>query len=146
MDDALVKNGSYSGIARQYHLSDDAVRRHADLHLPASIVKAREVEEITDADRLKGELEGVKEDVHRLKDLAESEGDYRTALTACDKALKALELQAKVLQLIQDAPRTEVVLISPLVQTVIIGALQHYPEARQAVADALGEIEHLEAS
>jgi hypothetical protein len=49
-------------------------------------------------------------------------------------------LIAKIKQLIDLAPKTEVVLISPHVQTVIIGALRPYPEARQAVADALASV------
>src|SRR5919107_4947386 len=47
-------------------------------------------------DDLVGELVRVKEDVHRLKEKAEEDGDLRTALLGCDKARKALELQAKV--------------------------------------------------
>ena len=55
-------------------------------------------------DDLADELVRVKEDVHRLKERVEEDGDLRTALRGCDKALKALELQAKVEHLIQTPP------------------------------------------
>src|SRR5918999_3807985 len=59
---------------------------------------------------LAGELVRVKEDVHRLKEKAEEDGDLRTALRGCDKALKALELQAKVEHLIQTAPTVNILM------------------------------------
>jgi hypothetical protein len=55
-------------------------------------------------DDLADELVRVKEDVHRLKERVEEDGDLRTALRGCDKALKALELQAEVEWLIQTPP------------------------------------------
>ncbi len=103
--------------------------------------------ELDDADHLAAELNKLKRDVHRLKDRAEGEGDLRTALLGCDKALKALELQAKVDQLIQAEGSTTVniaLIEHPDYQRLsetIYNALLDYPEARWAVADALKEIE-----
>jgi hypothetical protein len=79
--------------------------------------------------------------VHRLKEKAEEEGDLRTALLGCDKALKALELQAKVEQLIQTQPTVNLHLHPEWVElrALIVGALEPYPEARYAVVGALEE-------
>jgi hypothetical protein len=94
-----------------------------------------------DAEDLAGELARVKEDVHRLKTKAEEDGDLRTALLGCDKALKALELQAKVEQLIQTAPQINILMTSEWVslRTRLIYALDAYPEARGSVLRALEE-------
>jgi hypothetical protein len=92
--------------------------------------------ELDDAEHLAAELNKLKQDVHRLKDKAEGEGDLRTALLGCDKALKALELQAKVQQLIQTAPTVNV-MIDERVQLAILAALDPYEEARISVAQAL---------
>ena len=43
IDQALVAGGSRRTIANQYGLSDAAVRRHRENHLPATLVKAAEV-------------------------------------------------------------------------------------------------------
>ena len=88
---------------------------------------------------LAGELVRVKEDVHRLKEKAEEDGDLRTALRGCDKALKALELQAKVEQLIQTPPTVNILMIPEWVslRTRLIYALDAYPEARGSVLRAL---------
>ena len=90
-------------------------------------------------DDLVGELVRVKEDVHRLKEKAEEDGDLRTALRGCDKALKALELQAKVEQLIQTPPTVNILMIPEWVSlcTRLIYALDAYPEARGSVLRAL---------
>ncbi len=133
-------------IAPQYGLSEKAIRRHRE-HIPQLLVKAAETMELDDAEHLAAELNKLKQDVHRLKDKAEGEGDLRTALLGCDKALKALELQAKVDQLIQAEGSTTVniaLIEHPDYQRlseIIYNALLDYPEARWAVADALKEIE-----
>ena len=90
----VLQKASNRRIAPQYGLSEKAIRRHRE-HIPQLLVKAAEAMELDDAEHLAAELNKLKQDVHRLKDRAEGEGDLRTALLGCDKALKALELQAK---------------------------------------------------
>jgi hypothetical protein len=87
----------------------------------------------------------VKADVHRLKEKAEAEGDLRTALLGCDKALKALELQAKVEQLISSAATVNVALVEhpdyKRLEEIIFSALEYHAQARWDVAEALKELE-----
>jgi hypothetical protein len=140
IDAALISGVSVREIASRYvALSKDAVQRHRVDHLPDTLLKAAEAEELADADKLKQELETVKADVSRLKDKAEREGDYRTALTGCDKALKALELQARLLQLIQEAPQVNILVSAEWVslRTTLLYALEPYPDARRSVLRAL---------
>ena len=141
INEALVIEGqSKRAIANRYELYASAVQRHKQ-HIPQLLLEAYEYLRQTDAEDLAGELTKVKQDVHRLKEKAEEDGDLRTALLGCDKALKALELQAKVEQLIQTAPTVNV-LVSPQwvsLRSRLIYALDAYPEARGSVLRALEE-------
>ena len=128
-------------LATRYGLSEAAVRRHSQEHIPQLLLKTYEAIQRDDAEDLAGELAKVKTDVHRLKEKAEEEGDLRTALLGCDKALKALELQAKVEQLIQTAPTVNI-LVAPewvALRTKLLYALDAYPDARRSVLRALEE-------
>ena len=136
---ALVRGGGNRPIAARYGLSESSVRRHRAEHIPELLLQAYEAIERDDAEGLATELAQVKADVHRLKDKAEEDGDLRTALLGCDKALKALELQAKVEQLIQTAPTLNI-LVAPewlSLRTKLLYALDAYPEARGSVLRAL---------
>lgn len=137
---ALVQREPYRRIAAQYSLAETSLRRHAKDHLPEMLVEAKKAVQSAEADDLMGELSAVKADVKRLKERAEDEGDLRTALQGCDKALKALELHAKVRQLIQEAPQVNVLINHPEwveVRTTLLYALDAYPEARESVLRAL---------
>jgi hypothetical protein len=139
---ALVSREPYRDIARHYDVSKDALKRHSEEHIPQLLVQARDAVEVAEADDLLAELRDEKADIQRLKGLAEADQDYRTALLAVDKALRALELQAKVAKLIDTAPKVNnMVLISPEIQEAIIKALMPYPEARLSVDNALEELE-----
>jgi hypothetical protein len=139
---AIVHREPYRHIASRHHVSTGALQRHSREHLPALLVKAYEAIERDDAEDLSGEVIKVKEDVHRLKEKAEDEGDIRAALLACDKALKALELQAKVEQLIQTSPTFNLHLNTEWItlRTTIVRALEPYPEARESFLKALTSV------
>jgi hypothetical protein len=52
IDEALVSGAPYRSVAKRFGLSDSAVYRHKSEHLPAHLLKAREVEEVAHADDL----------------------------------------------------------------------------------------------
>jgi len=141
----LVQRVSYRDIQGRYGVSKSAAQRHAKEHIPKLLVEAYESLERADAEDLASELVGVKRDVHRLKQKAEEQDDIRTALLACDKALKALELQAKVEQLIQTQPQVNIALVEhpsyQKLEEVLFRALERHHEARWAVADALRDLD-----
>lgn len=136
---ALVHREPYRHIASRHTVSTGALQRHSREHLPALLVKAYEAIERDYAEDLAGEVIKVKEDVPRLREKAEEEGDFRAALLGCDKALKALELQAKIEQLIQTTPTFNIHLSTEWIElrTAIIKVLEPYPEARESFLAAL---------
>jgi hypothetical protein len=142
IDVALVHRKPYRHIASRHDISTGALQRHSREHLPALLVKAYEAIERDNAEDLAGEVIKVKEDVHRLKEKAEEEGDLRAALLGCDKALKALELQAKIEQLIQTTPTFNLHLNTEWIElrTAILQALEPHSEARKSFLNALTSV------
>jgi len=136
---ALVQRESYRTIANHYGVSESALKRHSGEHLPQLLVKARDAVESAEADDLLAELKTEKEHIQELKGLAVKDEDYRTALLAVDKALRALELQARVSQILKDAPVINLNLSPEWVElrTTLVCALDAYPEARESVLRAL---------
>ena len=139
---ALVHREPYRHIASRHNVSTGALQRHSREHLPALLVKACEAIERDDAESLASELIKVKEGVHRLRGKAEDEGDIRAALIGCDKALKALELQAKIEQLIQTTPTFNIQLNTEWIElrTAILRALEPHPKARESFLKALSSV------
>jgi hypothetical protein len=138
---ALVRGVSSYELAASYgELSNAAIERHRrNGHIQWSLLKAQDAAEIGSADAVSAELKRVYADVQRLKGKAEEQGDLRTALMGVDKALKALELQGKLAQLI-NAGTTVNIIQQPefvQVQAVIVDALAPYPAARNRVIEAL---------
>jgi hypothetical protein len=147
INEDLVRRVSYRDITGRYGVSKSAAQRHAVEHIPALLVEAYKAEQLSDSASLVVELASEKEDVQRLKRRAEEAEDYRTALLAVDRALRALELQAKVEQLIASEPATAVTIALVehpgyvRLEEALFKALEHHHEARWAVADALKELD-----
>jgi hypothetical protein len=136
---ALVSREPYRAISRQYGLSKDALRRHTQEHIPELLVKAREAGESSEAADLLEELKRIGKNLERLSDLAESDGDYRVAISGHGTLLKRVELLARVRQIIQDAPTVNLYLSPEWLElrAVIVTALEAFPDARDSVVRAL---------
>ena len=139
IDEALVGGASYRSVAKRFGLSESAVYRHKTEHLPAHLLKAREVEDAARADDL---LEQVRHlQVHALDILerAEKAGDLRTALAAISQARGNLELLGKLAGELDERPVVNLN-VSPEwleLRAVMVGALEPHPQARVAVLRAL---------
>jgi transposase-like protein len=139
VDEALVTGAPYRSIAKRFALSDSAMYRHKAEHLPARLAKAREAAEVAQADDLLAQVRDLQDRALAILDRAERAGEFRTALSAIREARGNLELLAKLLGDLDERPQVNV-LIAQEAQTTIIAALAPYPAAKQAVADALGEL------
>lgn len=135
---ALVEGTSNRRVASHHDVTERAVRNHKAGHLPTALVKAREAEEIADADDLLSQVKDLQARALTVLDKAEEAGELRTALGAIREARGNLELLAKLLGELDERPVN--VLITPEwleVRAVIVGALKPHPEARGAVLAAL---------
>jgi hypothetical protein len=118
------------------------MRRHKE-HIPQLLLQAHDDMQGYEADAILLRVEHLENETLQLLEDAKSGDvvDRRIILQAIREQRGNIELIAKIKQLIDLAPKTELVLISPQVQALIVGALLPYPEARQAVADSLASIE-----
>ena len=135
----LITGESYRSIAKQFEASESAVYRHKESHIPELLSKSNDIKEIVSADSLLSKLQEEAAFVREMRDSAKVGGDIELALKAVDRALKCIELYAKVQGLIQEQTTVNI-LINPQwveLRTLIIKALEPYPAAKEAVVHAL---------
>ena len=143
LEGTLVAGVPLRTIADRFRVSKTALVRHKEKHLPASLAKAREAEEIANADGLLEQLRSLHGRTLAILVASEDAGDLRTALGAVREARNNLELLAKLLGEIDEAPRVNVLISAEwvAVRSALLEALVPYPEARAAGAAALLELE-----
>jgi hypothetical protein len=139
IDEALVSGTPYRSVAKRFELSESAVYRHKTEHLPAHLLKAREVEEVARADDLLDQVRHLQAHALDILERAEKGGDLRTALAAISQARGNLELLGKLAGELDERPVVNLN-VSPEwleFRTVIVGALEPHPAAHRAVLRAL---------
>lgn len=141
---ALVTGEPYRSVANRYEsLSQAAVQRHQENHLPATLARAKEAEEASRADELLRQVRALQSKTLSILLKAEGTGDLRTALGAIREARGNIELLAKLQgELIGERPVVNL-LISPEwleLRAVIVGALEPHPDARGAVLQAIERV------
>jgi hypothetical protein len=142
IDEALVGATPYRSVAKRFELSESAVYRHKTEHLPAHLLKAREVEEVARADDLLDQVRNLQAHALDILERAEETGDLRPALAAISQARGNLELLGKLAGELNDGPNVNVTVSTEWVEirTAMLEALGPYPEARSAVAVRLLEL------
>ncbi len=143
IDAALVAGESFRYVAERFGTSATALFRHKAEHIPASLTKAQEVEEVAQADDLLSQVRDLQAAALRILKTAEQAGDLKIALGAIREARGNLELLAKLLGELDERPTVNV-LIAPewhRMRTVLVEVLGPYPDAKVAVAGALARLE-----
>jgi hypothetical protein len=138
IDRLLVGGEPYRSIAKQFSLSESAVYRHKS-HLSGTLIKAKEAEQVTQADNLLDQIRDLQKKALSILSKAEAAKDYRAATGAIREARGCLELLAKLLGELNERPQINI-LIAPewlSLRTVLLEALEPYPEARISVSTAL---------
>ena len=142
IDEALVTGAPYRSVAKRFELSESAVYRHKTEHLPVHLLKAREVEEVAQADDLLEQVRNLQTHALDILERAEKAGDLRTALAAISQARGNLELLGKLAGELDERPVVNLN-ISPEwleLRAVIVGALEPHPAAHRAVLRALEDV------
>src|SRR5215207_9093442 len=96
IDESLVTGAPYRGVAERFGLSESSVYRHKSEHLPAHLLKAKEVEDVARADDLLEQVRNLQAHSLDILERAEKTGDLRTALAAISQARGNLELLGKL--------------------------------------------------
>jgi hypothetical protein len=139
IDDALVRGAPYRSVAKRFELSESAVYRHKSEHLPAHLLKAREVEEVAHADDLLEQVRNLQGHALDILERAEKAGDLRTALVAISQARGNLELLGKLAGELDERPVVNLNVSAEWLElrTVIVEALEPHPAAHRSVLRAL---------
>lgn len=139
IDEAIVNGVSMRELVQRYGLSKDSLYRHKNKHLPKAIVKAQEVKEVAVADSLLGQVKDLQAKTLGILSRHEGKND-RIALSAIREARSNLDLLGRILGEIDDSPKVAVLVANPEwvhLRTLIIEALEPYPEAKRAVVYAI---------
>ena len=136
---ALVDGVGISDMVRQYGFSRDTFYRHKNRHLPQALLKAQEVKEVAVADNLLEQVKGLQAKTLGILNRHEGKND-RIALSAIREARSNLDLLGRLLGEIDNSPKVAVLVANPEwvhLRTLIIEALEPYPEAKRAVVYAI---------
>lgn len=98
IEKALLGSETLHQIAQRFELKYWAVYRHKQRHLPSTLVKAQEAQEVVRADSLVYQLKQLQQKALTLLDKAEAAGDLRTALQGIREARGCLELFLKAFE------------------------------------------------
>jgi CMP-2-keto-3-deoxyoctulosonic acid synthetase len=146
IDRVLLAGDSLRNIAKQFAVTSAALNRHKTNHLAqrlAQVAKRNEQADIRTAIDVVGQLSAINGVALSVLKEAREAGDGELALRAIDRIQKQIELQAKLIDLINDGDTVNIIIAPEWVQlrTVILAALHPYPDAAQAVAGKLVAIE-----
>jgi hypothetical protein len=144
IDETLVTGAPYRSVAKRFDLSESAVYRHKTEHLPARLLKAREAQEVAQADDLLDQVRNLQAHALDILVRAEKAGDLRTALAAISQARGNLELLGKLAGELDERPVVNLNVSAEWLQlrAVIVGALEPHPEAQGAILRALERVDN----
>jgi hypothetical protein len=144
IDEVLVTGAPYRSVAKRFELSESSVYRHKIEHLPAHLLKAREAQEVAQADDLLEQVRDLQAHALDILERAEKAGDLRTALAAISQARGNLELLGKLAGELDERPVVNLNVSAEWLElrTVIVAALEQHPEARGAILRALEGVDN----
>jgi hypothetical protein len=140
MNVELVSRVPYRDIERRFGVGRNALKRHAQEHIPKLLVESSKAVEVANADSLLERLEGWAGRIETAIDAVEGQEDYGQFWKGVSVLRPYLETIGEITKELERRPQVNI-LIAPQVQQVIINALAPYPDARKAVVDALAPLE-----
>ena len=142
INSALVRGVPVRDIARQYGLSKDTVYRHRKNCFLRTLERAVESQETSNANEIKAQLQDIHQKTVNILN-RNLEKDDKAALSAIREARANLELIGRLIGELDNAPKVAVLVDSPdwaKVRYVIMQAVDPYPDARDAIINALQRI------
>lgn len=144
IEKALLSGASFRETGKRFNVSWQAVGRHQrDGHITSTLIQSKRATEIAQGDNLLSEISNLKKRGLKLLSQAEEEKDIRGACAALKECRGIFELLGKMsgeLQAGRTVNNTQNVFNAPVFlefQNTIMKALEPYPDARIAVAQAL---------
>ena len=141
MEDAFIAGQAKRRIASQHGVTERAVRYHMREHLPELLALARDAERAARADTLLDRIEALHSRTMAILEAVEGRDEHGTALAAIREARRNLELVGEVTRELDRAGTINLELSVEWqeLRAVLVNTLASYPEAQQAVFNALEE-------
>lgn len=129
-------------IANKYGVSLGAVHRHKQ-HIPQQLAVSHEAQKVAKADSVMMRIQELDQRADEIYKQATSESDHGLALKALKELREITGLYAKLTGEIQSGTVNNIIITPEWVsmRSVMLKALEPYPEARQALVAALGGME-----
>jgi len=139
IEDAFIAGTPKRRIAAHHGVTEQALRRHLREHLPALLALARDAERSARADTLLDRIEALQSRTLAILEATEETQDHRVALAAIREARGNLELIGEVTKELNRAPTLNLSFHPEYIEarTLIVQALEPYPQAKDAVVRAL---------
>jgi len=139
IDSALVRRTPYRDIARRFGVSTDALSRHLNDHLADYVQQALSEYGVGKGVKVLDKLTATLARLDGFLDKAEGKGDAREFVAVAAELRKELELLAKLQGDLAQEGTTNIYLNQEYIEarTLIVQALEPYPDARDAVVSAL---------
>jgi|SRR5215212_5121025 len=140
----VVEKRSRRTVANHYGLSDAAIQRHKE-HIPKLLAEATRAQEAADADTLLDRLEGWTKRIEAAIEAVEQSEDYDKFFKGVAVLRPYLETIGEITKELERRPQVNIALVEhpdyQRLEDAIVRALESYPAARFAVAEAIKEIE-----
>lgn len=142
IDRRLVSGDSIAGIARDFAVSEDSLRRHFDNHVPETLAASPSTKDIINGDNLLDQLQSARDKAIELLDMAIAAGDtkvYGPPSSYLSEIRQQIKLWAELEGRISAQPTVNILALPEwlTLREQIVVALRPYPEALRAVRDAL---------
>ena len=108
IDHLLLDASPLRTIADQCCVSKTALIRHKAEHLPSTLVKGKQVEQVAHGDALLQQLKRLTADARRIQEKAERAKDYRAALAAIRELVRIVDLVARLSGDLQERTETKI--------------------------------------
>ena len=143
IDGALVAAEPFRVVARRTGLSDTALFRHKNNHIPLTLRIATQAVEVARADDLLVQVHDLRERAVTLLETAEEAGNLRVALQGIREVRSCIELLARLAGELEARAQLNISTAPEWLElrAAITGALLPFPEATDAVAAALLRVE-----
>ena len=143
LDKAYLNNEiSLQQYADKVGCAKPSVERHVKGHLPDALLKAKDIEDVANGDSLLEQLKNARKRTYSLLDKAEAAADTRV-YGAPVAYLKEIREQLKFIAELEGRLATQPTINFTLntewveLRTLIVVALDPYPEAKEAVVNAI---------
>ena len=141
IDKQLLSGESYRSIAKHFGASESAIYRHQE-HIPKSMVKAQEANEIARVDSLLDQVKNLREKALELLAKAEKSEDLRAAGVFLKELREQVKLWAELEGRLAAQNQVLILINNPAwieLRSLIIETLEPFPAAKKALVEALSK-------